>query len=86
MLLVDVCAWALPSTTTTHTSKAANNRAEGLPIMSDRTLILFLRVKSRCKPSDRIQSSLCLPTVTTELLCWKEADPDLKAADYTKLK
>ena len=43
MLLVDFCAWALPSTTTTHTNKAANNRAEGLPIMSDRTLILFLR-------------------------------------------
>ena len=45
--LVVVCATALPSTRTTHTNKAAaNDHAEGLPIMSDRTPINFLRIKN----------------------------------------
>jgi hypothetical protein len=83
MLLVDVCAWALPSTTTTHTNKAANNRAEGLPIMSDRTLILFLRVKSRCEARDG------LTNVPGDLS--KDPDPDIPIlkqakAEYAKLQ
>ena len=66
MLLVDICAWALPSTTTTDTNKAANNRAEDLPIMSDRTLILFLRVNRDASRRDG------LTNVPGDLSFWKE--------------
>ena len=55
--LVVVCAGALPSTRTTHTNKAtANDHAEGLPIMSDRTPIHFLRSKNNlfAKGNNRI--------------------------------
>jgi len=55
--LVVVCAGALPSTRTSHTNRAtANNHAEGLPIMSDRTLIHFLRIKNNlfAKGNERI--------------------------------
>jgi len=56
--LVVVCAWVLPSTTTIHTNEATpNDDAKGLPIMADRTPIRFLRVKSRCKPSDVLRAA-----------------------------